>query len=69
MKDTAGTDVALTGGSALASTSWTTASITGPASGGTWTPGGYATVYVKVAATNAGNAAAGFLNFRWETRR
>lgn len=69
MKDTAGADVALTSGGALANTSWTTASITGPQAGGTWTPKGYFTVYVKVAAdsTAGANAAAGFLNLNFET--
>lgn len=69
MKDTAGADVALTGGGGLSNVAWTTASITGPQAGGTWTPGSYFTVYVKLAAnsTAGANAAAGFLNLRFET--
>lgn len=69
IKDTAGAFVTLTNGGALASTSWTTASITGPQAAGTWTPKGYFTVYVKVAADNTAgaNAAAGFINMNFET--
>lgn len=69
LRDTAGSFVTLTGGSTLANTSWTTATITGPQSSGTWTPKGYATVYVKLAAnsTAGANAAAGFLNLNFET--
>lgn len=69
MKDTAGTDRPLTGGSALANVAFTTASITGPEAGGTWTPKGYFTVYIKLAAnsTAGANAAAGFINFNFET--
>jgi hypothetical protein len=67
MKDTTGTNVALTGGGGLANASWTTATITGPQSSGTWAPKGYATIYVKLAALTGGNAAAGFLNLNYET--
>lgn len=69
MRDTAGAVVALTNGGGLANTAWTTASITGPQSSGTWTPKGYATIYVKLAAnsTAGANAAAGFLNLNFET--
>lgn len=69
MKDTAGAIVTLTNGNGLANTSWTTASITGPEAAGTWTPKGYVTVYVKVAANNTAgaNAAAGFINLNFET--
>ncbi len=67
MKDTAGTNVTLTNGGALANAAWTTASITGPQAGGTWTPKGYATIYVKLAALTGGNAAAGFINLNFET--
>lgn len=69
MKDTAGADVALTNGSGLAATSWTTASITGPQSSGTWAAKGYATVYIKLASTSTAgaNAAAGFINLNYET--
>lgn len=67
MKDTAGANVTLTGGGNLANAAWTTANITGPQAGGTWTPKGYATVYVKLAALTGGNAAAGFINLNYET--
>lgn len=69
LKDTAGADVALTNGGALASTTWATANVTGPQSSGTWTPRGYATIYVKLAANNTAgaNAAAGFINLNYET--
>lgn len=69
MKDTAGADRPLTGGSALASTSFTTANITGPQAGGTWTPGGYGTIYIKVAANSTASAyaAVGFLNLVFDT--
>ncbi len=67
IKDTTGTDVSLTGGGGLASATWATASITGPQASGTWTPKGYATLYVKLAALTGGNAAAGFINLNYET--
>lgn len=69
IKDTGGTYRQLTGGEALANTSWTTALISGPESVGTWTPKGYITVYVKVAAksTAGANAAVGYLNMNFET--
>ncbi len=66
MLDTSDTEVALTGGGALANTSWTTASITGPA-GGTFAAKGYFTVLIKVATTSSGSADVGFLNLNWET--
>ncbi len=67
LKDTAGANVSLTGGGGLANAAWTTANITGPEAGGTWTPKGYATLYVKLAALTGGNAAAGFINLNYET--
>jgi cytoskeletal protein CcmA (bactofilin family) len=67
MKDTAGADVALTGGGGLNNTAWTTGTITGPQAGGTWTPKGYFTIYVKLAAKANTNAAAGFINLNFET--
>lgn len=69
IKDTTGANVSLTGGGGLASTSWTTANITGPQSSGTWAAKGYVTVYVKLAASSAANAnaAAGFINLNFET--
>lgn len=69
MKDTAGADRPLTGGAALANTSFTTATVTGPQAGGTWTPGGYGTIYIKVAANNTASAyaAVGFLNLVFDT--
>lgn len=69
MKDTAGVDRPLTNGGGLANTNFTTATVTGPEAGGTWTPGGYATVYIKVAANNTAGAyaAVGFVNFVFDT--
>lgn len=67
MRDTAGANVTLTGGGGLANASWTTANITGPQSGGTWTPKGYGTIYIKLAALTGKNAAAGFINLNYET--
>ncbi len=70
MKDTAGANVTLTNGGALNSASWTTANITGPQAGGTWTPKGYGTLYIKVAASGSTlgrNAALGFVNLNIET--
>ena len=68
MKDTAGANVTLSTG-ALVNTAWTTTNITGPEAGGTWTPKGYFTVYVKLAAnsTAGANAAASILNLNFET--
>jgi hypothetical protein len=69
IKDTTGTNVVLTGGSALANTAWTTANVTGPQSSGTWAPKGYVTIYVKLAtnSTAGANAAAGFINLNFST--
>ncbi len=69
IKDTAGVERPLTGGENLASTSFTTASIKGPEAGGTWTPKGYVTIYVKLAANNTASAyaAAGFINLNFES--
>lgn len=69
IKDTTGANVTLSNGGGLANTSWTTASITGPESSGTWAAKGYVTIYVKLAAdsTAGANAAAGFLNLNFET--
>ncbi|MBU0766239.1 hypothetical protein KKF55_00420 [Patescibacteria group bacterium] len=65
--DTAGTQVALTSGSDLNNTSWTTATVTGPESSGTFTSGSYITVAIKLIATSAGSADAGFINLNFET--
>lgn len=69
IKDTTGTEVALTNGGGLANVAWTTATITGPQASGTWAPKGYITIYVKLASTSTANAnaAAGFLNLNFET--
>lgn len=69
--DTAGTEVTLTGGSNLANTSWTTASVTGPNSTGTYTPGSYVTILVRTFATttNSGEAHVGYINLNWVTNR
>ncbi len=68
MRDTAGALVTLTNGDNLANTAFTTATITGPEASGTWTPGGYVTIYVKLAANNTASAyaAAGFINLKFE---
>ncbi|MFA5273844.1 MAG: hypothetical protein WC353_06870 [Candidatus Peribacter sp.] len=67
MLDTAGAKVTLTGGESLAATSWTTATVTGPEAAGTYTKGGYITLFVKMSTTSAGSADAGFINLNWET--
>lgn len=65
--DTANSNVSLTGAEGLASASWTTASITGPESAGTYTAGSYITVLIKYATTSSGWAGTSFLEFNWET--
>lgn len=67
--DTDNNLVSLTGNAALNNTSWTTASITGPESGGTFTPKGYITLLVKMAALTTGSAFSdlGFINLNFET--
>jgi len=71
MLDTAGSAVSLTGGADLANTSWTTATITGPESTGTYTPGSYVTILITMQArtTNTGEAHAGYLNLNWTTKK
>jgi len=71
MLDTAGSAVSLTGGADLANTSWTTATITGPESTGTYTPGSYVTILIAMQArtTNTGEAHAGYLNLNWTTKK
>lgn len=65
IRDTAGALQTLTGG--LVGTDFTTTNV--PALSGTWTPKGYFTVYVGVAAKNTANAAAyaSYLNMNFET--
>jgi len=63
--DTADSEEVLTGGNLLANTSWTTANITGLS--GTYSTGGYMTIFVKLATTSSGTAKAGFLQLNWET--
>jgi cytoskeletal protein CcmA (bactofilin family) len=69
IRDTAGALYNLTGG--LVGTSFTTAIVPGTNSAfaGTWTPKGYFTTYIKMAATSTTNAAAyaSFLNFNFES--
>jgi hypothetical protein len=65
--DTAGVDVPLTGGSALANTSFTTASVTGPNTSGTYTVGSFITLLFKLETTSAGNADLGIVNLKWAT--
>ena len=71
MLDTAGSAVSLTGGVNFANTSWTTATITGPESAGTYTPGSYVTIIIAMQArtTNTGEAHAGYLNLNWTTKK
>lgn len=71
MLDTAGSAVSLTDGADLANTSWTTATITGPESTGTYTPGSYVTILITMQArtTNTGEAHAGYLNLNWTTKK
>ena len=64
---TDGNQVALTGGGDLANTSWTTATVTGPASAGVYAPGSYITVAVKLVSNSTGSADAGFINLNFET--
>jgi len=67
MLDTAGSRVTLTNGAGLASTSWATTNITGPQAAGTFTPGQYFTLLIKMAAKSTGSTDIGYLNFNWET--
>ncbi len=66
MLDTAGNPVSLSSGN-LASTSWATATVTGPEAGGTYTKAGYITLLLKVATTSAGATDVGYINLNWET--
>ncbi|HLC75579.1 MAG TPA: hypothetical protein VJB82_00455 [Candidatus Peribacterales bacterium] len=68
LRDTADALVTLTGNQGLANASFTTATITGPESAGTYTPGGYITIYVKLASLVNGWSEAGFVNLNWETK-
>ena len=67
--DTAGTEIALTGGGGLTSTTWATAGITGPQGTGTYTPDSYITVMVKLASSSTASAQAnaGYINLNWRT--
>lgn len=65
--DTTGANVALTNGSTLANTSWTTATVTGPQSTGTYTKDGYITLLIKLATTSSGSADLGWIQLKWET--
>lgn len=69
LQDTTGTDVAITGGGAQASTTgsvWRNIAL-GNITSGTYTPGGDITVLVKVASTSAGSADVAGLTFNWST--
>ncbi|OGG54053.1 hypothetical protein A3D11_01080 [Candidatus Peribacteria bacterium RIFCSPHIGHO2_02_FULL_49_16] len=59
-KGTDDANVALTDGSDLDTNDWTTATITGPEAGGTWTAGGYATFLIQLI-----NSGATFTNRTW----
>ncbi|MFH0770983.1 MAG: hypothetical protein V1926_06480 [Candidatus Peregrinibacteria bacterium] len=66
--DTAGTEIALTGGNKLKSANaWTVATVTGPEAAGTYTQGSYITLLIKVNTTTAGSADAGYVNLNIET--
>ena len=67
--DTTGTEIALTGGGGLTSTSWATANITGPQGSGTYTADSYITIMVKLASTSTASAQAnaGSMNLNWRT--
>ena len=71
LRDTAGANVALTGGSDLTSATaaaWNTAIITGPESSGTYTAGDFITVTLDMEAASASAYAdAGWLEFNWDT--
>lgn len=67
IRDTGGTERALTGAAGIASASFATANITGPESAGTWTPKGYFTVYIKLAALTGKFAEVGYINFNFES--
>lgn len=67
MLDTAGSPVVLSNAASLANTSWTTATVTGPQSAGTFTPKGYFTILIKQAANSSGSADAGYITLNWET--
>lgn len=68
MIDTSGTARSLTGAADLVNTSWTTATITGPEAGGTYTPGEFITLIVQMFArtTNSGEAHAGWIKLNWD---
>jgi len=59
-KDTDDANIALTGGSDLDTNDWTTATITGPESSGTWATGGYATFLIQLI-----NSGATYTNRTW----
>ncbi len=66
MRDTAGADVALGNNASLKSTvasTWRTNTVTGIT--GTYTPLGYITLLIKVAATSAGVTDLGYINLNW----
>lgn len=67
MLDTANAAVELANGTLLANASWTTATITGPQAAGTYTPGGYITLLIKVATTSAGSVDISAIGVNWET--
>lgn len=71
VRDTAGSNVALTNGSNLRNQSWTTATITGPQSAGTWTKNGYMTILLQLVSSGASvadraYADVGFLNLNFD---
>jgi hypothetical protein len=68
LRDTTGTEVALTNGGALANSSFTTAKIVTPTlSGAGWAAKGYVTLYIKLAAQTGYFSEVGYVNFNFET--
>jgi hypothetical protein len=68
--DTNGANVAIGNNASLRSSTantWRTNTVTGLSSAGTFTPLGYMTILVKVAATSAGITDLGYINLRWST--
>lgn len=66
--DTTGTNIAgLTGGANLVNNAWTTTNI-GFGGGGTFTAGSEITIYIKMSATNAGDALVGDFAFNYNGR-
>lgn len=66
MKDTTNTYIPTLTGSML-SPAFKTSNLRGPESSGTWTPKGYFTIYIKMAALTGKFAEVGYINLNFET--